>query len=88
VRRDQDIWWDAVVERRRQDKLKAEGRFPYTAADPGCPDLERLAMLTEEVGEVGRALCAGPHDGPQDLYKELTQVAAICLAWMEYLSRE
>lgn len=72
-------------ERIRQEGLKASGRFEHTAADSGCSDLARLAMLTEEIGEVARALQRAAHDPEQDLRSELIQCAAICCAWVESL---
>lgn len=82
---------DIVKERRRQEQLKAEGRFRYTAADAGMSNTERLACLTEEVGEVaqevltqaGRRLARDTEGSVEGLRKEITQVAAICLAWLE-----
>lgn len=42
-------WHEAIDdERHRQEKLKSEGRFDKTCADP-MPDAMRLAILTEEV---------------------------------------
>ena len=73
---------------RRQAQLKAEGRFRYTPADPNVTEMAKLAMLTEEVGEVGRNLMARAGmvaDGDTStgaLVKELTQVAAIAVAWL------
>lgn len=90
---------DAVLaiirERRRQDQLKAEGRFSFTCADDGMGNMERLACVMEEVGEVAaeeltlRRLTRDRDRGrksfeePEELRKEITQVAALCLAWLE-----
>jgi NTP pyrophosphatase (non-canonical NTP hydrolase) len=78
--------WDAVEEivreRRRQDMLKAQGRFKYTCADPELNNGERLAILVEEVGEVARALQTG-----EGLREEVGQCAAICLAWLQGMSK-
>lgn len=78
-------------ERTRQDKLKREGRFRYTCADAGMGNAERLACLMEEVGEVaqevltheGRKLASDTTGSVEGLRKEITQVAAICVAWLE-----
>ncbi len=75
-------------ERKRQLLLKAQGRFDYTPSDDGIGDSYRLAMLLEEVGEVSRevlALSGMVQEQPDEkkLYKELTQVAAIAVAWLE-----
>lgn len=78
-------------ERAAQEKLKAEGRFKYTCADPDMPDQECLTVLVEEVGEVARAVLekarlANDAHG-KDLRKELIQVAAVAVAWIERLDR-
>ena len=39
---------------------------------------EFLAVLIEEIGEVGRAL-----QGEGDLKEELIQVASVCVRWIE-----
>ena len=73
----------------RQEKLKAAGKFKYTAADVECPDLDRLAALMEEIGESATASMeerstATPRDEkPSSLRKELIQVAAVACAWVE-----
>lgn len=75
----------------RQESLRKAGKFSKTPATPGCSDYAALAMLTEEVGEVARELCEDatkPVEGQMRLFTELTQVAAIAVAWMERLSRE
>ena len=78
-------------ERKRQLALQASGRFTYTLSDDGMTDFERLACIVEEVGEVGRNTLARAGlatDGDADdaaLKKELAQVAALAVAWMERL---
>lgn len=77
-------------ERDRQERLKAEGKFTYTCADAGMSTGERLACVMEEVGEVATDCLAlrGIVEETADehkLYVELSQVAALCVAWMEYL---
>ena len=84
-------WHEAIDdERHRQERLKSEGRFSMTCAD-AMSDLERLAVLTEEVGEVARAILEQSRltndDHGKELKKELVQVAAVCVAWLEGLSR-
>jgi hypothetical protein len=84
---------DAVgVERDRQERRKAEGRFTHTCADPdGMNDYERLAVLVEEVGEVarevltgeGRRLARDSVGTDSALFEELIQVAAVAVAWSE-----
>lgn len=81
-----DILSDVMDERLRQDKLKAEGRFTHTCAD-AISNPSRLAVLVEEVGEVARSvvenegLANDRHH--KELRKELIQVMAVCLAWVE-----
>jgi NTP pyrophosphatase (non-canonical NTP hydrolase) len=63
--------------------MKEKGRLRWLADDPDCPDVMRLAALTEEVGEVARAV----HDGDvENLRAELVQVAGVALAWSVALS--
>ena len=77
-----------LAERYRQEELKAAGKFPFTCADvPGLTTGQKVAVLTEECGEVARAALAADglvKDGA-DLRKDLIQVAAVCLAWLEAL---
>lgn len=81
------------TERIRQDGLKALGRFEFTCADDGLTNAEKLACLTEELGEVaqevltqeGRRLARDTVGTPEALRKELVQVAAVALAWIEAL---
>ena len=78
-------------ERRRQLRLKSEGRFDYTPSDAELTDGQCLAMIVEEVGEVGRNVLARDglvSDGDTTdiaLLDELSQVAALSLAWIERL---
>jgi hypothetical protein len=83
------------IERRRQERLKAEGRFKYTCADPEMTNDESYLVLGEEFGEVARQVLNDPsrtgersYDGEyakQDLINELVQVAAVSVAWAERL---
>jgi hypothetical protein len=79
------------TERARQLRLKADGRFSYTPSDDDLNDWQRLGMILEEVGEVARNLLARDGlvtDGDADdgaLARELSQVAALSVAWMERL---
>lgn len=72
---------------RRQVQLQAEGRFRFTPKD-NIPRHQKLAMLLEECGEVARMTLAIEgivQESPDkdELEKELTQVAAIAIAWLE-----
>jgi septum formation topological specificity factor MinE len=83
-----------MMERYRQEELKKEGRFKFTCSDPGMSNLDRLACLDEESGEVAREclhLRNLVYDRPLQeadeeivaLRTELIQVIAICFAWLE-----
>jgi hypothetical protein len=83
---------DILHERRRQDVLKAEGRFKYTLADePGLDNLEKVYCILEEVTEAGKDVLAmrghitDGSDSRADLRKEVVQIAALALAWLEVL---
>jgi len=81
-------------ERSRQERMKAEGRFTHTCADPEMTDYERFAVLGEEFGEVarevltneGRRLARDTRGTDAALRDELIQVAAVCVAWCEAIS--
>lgn len=80
-------------ERKRQEQLKASGKFRQTLADP-MDEHESLTCIIEEVGEVARILLnrdsGGRHDdvdtSDKALKGELCDIAALCVAWMERLS--
>ena len=70
------IFDEINAERDRQERI-LNGR---TCANPDVGDFERVAVLTEEVGEVARAIL------DCDLAQtrlELVQVAAVAVAWLE-----
>lgn len=69
----------------RQIKLKDEGRFTFTCADPEMTHPERLAVLVEEVGEVARAILEGADRS--NLRTELIQAAAVCVSWVVAIDR-
>ena len=89
-----DVLFHVETERKRQLILKAQGRFKYTPSDEELTDFERLAMIAEELGEVSRNCLARAElvtDGEKSdpaLYKELGQVAALSVAWMQSLDIE
>jgi NTP pyrophosphatase (non-canonical NTP hydrolase) len=75
-------------ERLRQEQLYREGFHAKTIQM--CSQLERLAILTEEIGEVAHEVCDGinrPLDKAH-LREELKQCAAVCAAWIEALDKE
>lgn len=77
-------------ETERQEQLKEEGKFTHVAGDYGLTTPERFVMLCEEVGELAREIFEDPAQGlvrdgtgtPENLEKELTQVAAIAVSWL------
>jgi len=76
-----DCWVPAVLaERARQDTTWRGGLGD--CSHPDTPDRQRLTVLTEEVGEVARAIL--DHQ-PDQLRAEHVQVAAVCAAWLEGL---
>lgn len=54
-----DVW----QERERQERLCEKGRFKFTAANPGLTNVERLPILTEEIGEIARQVLQQPDSG-------------------------
>jgi NTP pyrophosphatase (non-canonical NTP hydrolase) len=83
----QDEALDLILrERDRQDALKAAGKFDRTCAD-AMTEFERLAVLAEEFGEVAKEVQPGQPVHVERLRAELSQVAAVCLAWLEGLGK-
>lgn len=72
------------LERGRQEALKQTGKFQFTCADP-ISDWKKLPILLEEVGEVAKAM---NEDDSIGIVKELIQVAAVCVAWLESSTNE
>lgn len=76
-------------ERDRQDDLVRGGKFAWTCASRNHSHAEKYTVLGEEVGEVGHAInerLSGhltEAEAGDELVKELTQVAAVCVAWIE-----
>lgn len=79
------------------ERERQEAKFTgWSVASDALNDNERLAILTEEVGEVARELCErlGKCRSPMQieaseamLRRELVQTAAVCVAWIEALDR-
>jgi hypothetical protein len=77
-------------ERERQEQLCAQGFFEATCAGQ-LTELERLAVLAEEFGEVAHEigdLVAGKTLDRAALRVELIQLAAVAVAWVEGLDRK
>lgn len=97
---------DVGDERKRQEDLRAQGKFLYSCATPnGLSNPEKLAVLAEEFGEVAKEvteeIIIETRIGAQrarlaeqlpvihkNLRKELIQVAAVCVAWIEAMDAE
>jgi len=69
------------MERQRQRQLLYAGMIPWACEDPDTDNGYKLVVLTEELGEVARAILDGGN-----LKEELVQVAAVAVAWAESLS--
>lgn len=87
------IFTDIHNERIRQERLRAEGRFKYTCADPQMAVGDKALALGEEYGEVCQAvleekdLSYDKHT-TTNVRKELVQVAAVAVAWIEAIDKE
>lgn len=81
---DQEVWVDVLDEMQRAKDLHGDMSI---GADMMTDPL-RLAILTEEVGEVARATverCSWPFEESGDLRAELVQVAACAIAWVNQI---
>lgn len=78
---------DVMAERFRQ-VVKFGGPTGDGIENPRQSNYVRLRVLAEELGEVAEAI-GRPEDGngKGDLRKELVQVAAVAVAWIEGLDR-
>lgn len=78
---------DVAAECRRQDVLKAQGRFKYHCGDSEMTDGERILVLGEEFGEACRAAlenAALANDKHRLVLRaELVQIAAVATKWIE-----
>lgn len=68
---------DVIVERARQDII-----HPYSNEFMA---VDRLSILIEEVGEVGKAMYEREAAG---IRRELIHVAAVAIRWLEAIDRE
>jgi NTP pyrophosphatase (non-canonical NTP hydrolase) len=57
-------------------------RYRQNILHPWSKQTPRLAVLVEEIGEIGTAL---QNDDQENLKEELTQLAALCVRWLEEL---
>ncbi len=68
-----------LLELDRQLALKAAGKFTNTCEDMADHPYEALPILLEEFGELGRAM---QNNDEENFKEELTQIAAIAIAWL------
>lgn len=68
----------AVLRAIEAERARQDARF---GSHEWVPDYLWLAILTEEVGEVARDL-----QERRDVRRELVQVAAVAVAWLEALA--
>lgn len=68
----------AVLQRVRAERMKQDSKF---GDQRQLPPLKWNSILGEEVGEAAKAL--NDHEDPDALIAELTQVAAVAVAWIE-----
>ena len=88
-----DVMMLVLKERRRQEQLKKEGKFYFDCGEKAVSHIRKLAVLSEEFGEVAKLICdldssVKPTFTTEELRKELIQVAAVCVAWVESLDNE
>jgi NTP pyrophosphatase (non-canonical NTP hydrolase) len=57
-------------------------RYRQNIIHPWSKHTPRLAVIVEELGEIGTALQNNDND---NLKEELTQLAALCVRWLEEL---
>lgn len=76
-----------VAERARQRELLAAGRIVDDCSHPDTANAAKFRVLMEECGEVAHAIDQVNHHGlaATNIYTELFQVAAVCVAWLESL---
>lgn len=71
-----------IVQLLLEERDKQDNKW---GADRNLPELLWQCILSEETGEVANAVLELKHKvtGLEDLKKELVQVAAVCMAWLE-----
>ncbi len=96
----EDVFLDIERELARQKKLQLEGQFMYLCDSPTLPNARALSILTEETGEVARAVndyytvldYSGDDkdlkDAEAKIYEELIQVAAVAVSFAKRFEYE
>jgi hypothetical protein len=75
----------AIRAERRRQTIRWAGPHSWGSGDcssPDVPHIVKAAVLAEECGEVARAVL---DNDPAALRRELVQVAAVAVAWLEAL---
>jgi hypothetical protein len=95
---DTDVFTLIHAERERQEKSFRTGKFLFTCASPTADPKRKLRILTEELGEVAKAIdqlevaesrnSLAIKSWRAELKLELIQVAAVAVAWLESLHAE
>ena len=78
--------WVAIVEERDRQRRLWDREHDWGRGDCSSdevPDIVKVAVLSEECGEVAAAVLDKLQ--PRDLQRELIQTAAVCVAWLEAL---
>ena len=82
------VYWSIAIERLRQEQDVREGKF-LSCADPRVSNVQRLAVLAEEFGDVAREACDQMAVGAitvasdEKMRADLISTAAVCVAWVE-----
>jgi NTP pyrophosphatase (non-canonical NTP hydrolase) len=77
---------EVLLDRIVAERVRQEALHPNRTCAHPIPAEHKVVVLTEEVGEVARSVLDG--DPTEMLAEELVQVAAVALAWLEYLHRQ
>ena len=73
-----DVQLDAV----HRERLSQIAKWGHDGVEsPDYPEINKLGILTEEFLEFTRTIL--DHESKERKLEELTQVAAVCVAWME-----
>jgi NTP pyrophosphatase (non-canonical NTP hydrolase) len=71
---------DLVYDRIDLERIRQAALHPGETCADRAPETFKLTILLEEVGEVARAILENTRD---QQIKELTEVAAVAVAWLE-----
>ena len=81
---------EVIAERERQEELKAAGKISFNVAAPTASNCPKLSVLAEEFGEVAHQVTDllenNGRGSVAELRKELIQLAAVSVAWIESLT--